>query len=312
MKRPPVTGGFFFAIRESAPTMELGILIVATGKPVDSLRQYPPVSSCSMPFRSRLQMLIALTHRDYVVQFAGAGLGIGWLFVQYLFQIALFYLIFGVVLGGGVDDSLGLESRRMTGPGFLNYLLGAMTLWLPLSEMILRSGAILSENRALIRRTPGAMEAMSYIPLAQAFLHFTILAIPAYLVAAFSEPKGLGPLFPLSYITGLAFLLICFPLCLYLQRVSVLLKDLSPILRLALQILFWSTPMVYLIQDAEVLQIMSWNPLFCMVDIQRYLSYAMPLQQVSAMPGLLLLVPISLIAGFLSRIRLKEVCADFL
>ncbi|MCB1140458.1 MAG: hypothetical protein KDK23_16990 [Leptospiraceae bacterium] len=263
--------------------------------------------------RTRLQLLFALAHRDYVVQFAGAGLGIGWLFIQYLFQIALFYLIFGVVLGGGVDDSLGVESKRLTGPGFLNYLLGAMTLWLPLSEMILRSGSILSENRSLIRRTPGAMDAMSWIPLAQACFHFTILSTPAYLVAWLSDPAGgLHFLFPLAYVSGLLFLLICFPLCLYLQRISVLLKDLSPILRLGLQILFWSTPMVYVVMNPDVLTIMSFNPLFCMVDVQRYLTYGMPLQSHAFLPGLLILVPLSLIAGMLSRIRLKEVCADFL
>lgn len=273
--------------------------------------------------QQKLRLLLALTKRDYVVQFAGAGLGIGWLFIQYLFQIALFYLIFGVVLGGDSSD-LGLESRRLTGPGFLNYLLGAMTLWLPLSEMIQRSGSILSENRALIRRTPGALDAMSAVPLLQGLFHFTILFVASSAIA------WLGPLlgpvstanaatgdgyppfsFILAYGTGILFLLICFPLSLYLQRTSVLLKDLSPILRLLLQILFWSTPMVYVIHRTDILSIMSWNPLFCMVDVQRYLSYGLDLQ-ITSFAGLICLVLLSGLAGLLSRFRLREVSADFL
>lgn len=272
----------------------------------------------------RIQFLLALTRRDYVVQFAGAGLGIGWLFVQYLFQIALFYVIFGVVLGGGAEQSMELQSRRMAGPDFLNYILGAMTLWLPLSEMLLRSGSILSENRSLIRRTPGALDAMSWIPMVQALFHFTILSVAALMVAALTSWNetsalshsqmmgGPGALFALSYVTGIVFLFATFPLCVYLQRVSVLLKDLTPILRLALQILFWSTPMVYIVGNQQVLSILSWNPLFCMVDVQRHLAYDMPMQSDPFLPGLLLLLPVSMMAGLLSRIRLKEICADFL
>jgi len=271
----------------------------------------------------KLRLLLALTRRDYVVQFAGAGLGIGWLFIQYLFQIALFFLIFGVVLGGENSSDLGVESRRLTGPGFLNYLLAAMTLWLPLSEMVQRSGSILSENRSLIRRTPGALDAMSNVPTVQALFHFSILflasgiiAIPDFLDAGQSDgihPDSSVPFvtLPLAYLSGIVFLLLCHPLSLYVQRVSVLLKDLSPILRLLLQVLFWSTPMVYVINRPDILEIMSWNPLFCMVDVQRFLTYGLPMQS-PAMYGIVWLAILSAIAGLLSRFRLREVSADFL
>ena len=245
-----------------------------------------------------------------MVQYAGAGLGIGWLFVQYLFQIGIFYLIFGVVLSSGQNESLGVEAHRITGPDFLNYLLGAMTLWLPLSEMLLRSGSILSENRGLIRRTPGAMDAMTWIPLSQAILHFTILSVPTWIIAYASG--GLAWTFPLGFFIGLFFLVAMAPFCIYLQRVSVLLKDLSPILRLGTQILFWATPMVYVVHNEKILSLMSWNPLFCMVDLERHLLYGMPPMADASLFGLLWFLPASLLLGLLSRFRLKEVSADFL
>ena len=68
----------------------------------------------------RLRIILSLVRRDYAVQYAGTALGFTWVLVQYLFQILLFFLIFGVLLRQAMPGRLDAVSG---GAGdYLSYL----------------------------------------------------------------------------------------------------------------------------------------------------------------------------------------------
>lgn len=249
------------------------------------------------------RLLLALVRRDYAVQFAGTSLGIAWLFIQYIFQIAVFYVIFGFLLGGG-KVSLGPASGD-----YLVYLLTGMCLWMPLSDMLIRSGSILSENRALIRRTSVSADLFARVPFIQAVLHYLLLVL---IVAPIAYARSaLSPLFFLAIPVGLATLWFFSGWALIFARMSIILKDVSPILRLVLQVVFWCTPFVYTV-PTKWLGLLGWNPLFGPLEWHRALFSATPLPDGGAAFGAAALMIGSIPLFALATYRLGTITADHL
>lgn len=234
--------------------------------------------------------ILSLVRRDYAVQFAGTALGIVWVLVQYAFQIAIFYLIFGVILAPAAPDSAepaladslssgkladSLNSGKlaaMTGGSadYLSYLLGGMVLWLPISEMLLRACSILADNRGLIRRTGLGLRGFLWVPVFEAVLHYTLIF---GMVALLGLARGvLSPLAPLAYLGGLGLLFALSGWAFIFARASILLKDISPLLRLAFQLIFWLTPIVYVV-GPDVMGIFAWNPVTAPVELHRRLLF---------------------------------------
>jgi lipopolysaccharide transport system permease protein len=249
------------------------------------------------PMPALLRTLFALIRRDYAVQYAGMTLGLFWLFINYGMQIGVFYLVIGKELYAGEKE-------------YVIRLLSGMTLWIPLAEMLIRSGSILSENRVLIRRTNTGRELFIWIPVVQAMFHYLLLAIPISLILSCSR-SGLSPLSALfSLITGLLAgwiaLLIVSPWALILAKLAVILRDLTPLLRPVLQILFWLTPIAYL--PAQWSQ---WNPLTYLMALHASFFAGSPLPasgSLAALTGLFITVAASLTGS----IRLSPIVEDHL
>lgn len=251
-------------------------------------------------------MVASLVRRDYAVQYAGTALGFLWVVGQYAFQIGVYFAIFGWLFPAAAG-------RSALGPGdrdYLAYLLGGMGLWLPLSESLLRCGSILADNRALIRRTDLGMFGFLWLPIAEAIIHYAILfaLIGAVLFVrgdlawtALAAPLWAGAV--VLALSGWGFIL---------ARASVLLRDLTPLLRLAFQLLFWLTPIVYAVNDSLAAWL-AWNPLYGPFELHRALITGQGLEralQPVAWKGAAALALLSIPAYVLSARRLKQVVED--
>ena len=185
----------------------------------------PPVLARRLHWiREDLSLIYSLVRRDYALQYAGTLLGLAWLLVQYVFQVALFYVIFGLLLPAG---------GRVAGPenaDYLAYLLGGMALWLPLSEMLLRGCGILTENRQVVRRTVVGARLLLWVPVFEALVHYTILFV---LVLGVGALRGTSPgWFPAAYAFGCLVILFFGGWSFLLARVGIIFKDVSPLMRL--------------------------------------------------------------------------------
>jgi len=243
---------------------------------------------------------LSLVRRDYAVQFAGTMFGLVWLFAQYGFQIAVFFVVFGFLL----PDRPGTA-----GGNFLAYLFGGMTLWLPLSEMLLRSCSILSDNAALIRRTNVGPARFVWVPVAQSFFHYFLIFIPAVIYAAFHGT--LTMLFPLGFLFGLLTLFFFSGWAFVFARIGVILKDISPVLRLVMQLIFWCTPIVYRAEGAWK-KYFILNPFYSIFELHRSLTFSSGSLSPDVWIGLSWFVPLSLLAFMLSHLRLKAIAVDHL
>ncbi|MEQ9367075.1 MAG: ABC transporter permease [Leptospirales bacterium] len=220
-------------------------------------------------------LILSLVRRDYAVQFAGTALGIVWVLVQYIFQIGIFFLIFGVILpqAPGAAEAGGGKLAAFTAgrADYLSFLLGGMCLWLPLSEMLLRSCSILADNRGLIRRTGLGLRGFLWVPVFEGLIHYALIF---GIVAAVGFARGvLSPLFPLAFLGGSLVLLLFSGWAFIFARISILLKDVSPLMRLIFQIAFWLTPIVYVV-SLDWMRYFAWNPLTGILETHRRLLFS--------------------------------------
>jgi len=236
-----------------------------------------------------LSVLLALVRREYRLQYAGSILGTGWLILEYVLQVSIFYFIFHFVFQKSPDPLP---------------LLAGMLYWLPLAELFVKTASSLSRNRALIRRTALPAGLFGLVPLFQAILQFLIFALLA--LPLFWHRTTIAD-FLLACLLGTAnLILFSFPARIFAWQ-SVVFRDLSTLIRMALPALFWTLPIVYQL-PAEYSAFMAYHPLAWPLSVIQYLLAASKLT-VSFLPFFCYGVFFLSLFG-LARLRLASVARD--
>lgn len=242
-------------------------------------------------------LLFALTKRDYAIQYAGSILGIIWMVFQSLFFLGL-YVFISIVLN---LNQFYNQSKDFS------LLLSGVVFWIPLQEYILRTSNILVENRNLLKKTTISPYYILLIPSLQMSFHYILLCIPFGLILYF-----LGVLNLYFYVFGVGFLILSafflFPILVYLANSNILLKDISPILRIFLQLVFWSLPILYS-PNSKFSVVLSWNPLFSSLEIFRYFilaNYSPKINWVS----ICVLIFVSSFFWFFANLRIQKIVLD--
>ena len=248
-----------------------------------------------------LQILWILVKRDYALQFAGSVLGILWMLIQSLSLISIYTFVFFIL-----NKSSNLPDSKLD---YSSYIFVGLLFWIPLQEMLVRGVTILTDNRQLIKRSSLGPNLFLWIPFLQMLIHSFVISIPVFGILFWKGSLDLG-YFYLSYlvmfVTGLYLMFVLE----YPARINILLKDISPIMRLIAQILFWTLPVLYF-PSGTLREVNLYNPLLIPLDIFRTIT----LQDYSIQfPIFLFLIPLSIfiLIFILTRFKLDEVVLDHL
>lgn len=246
---------------------------------------------------SKLSVLWILVRRDYALQYAGSFLGITWMLLQNLTLIFIYAFVFLV---------LNLKNPQ-TQSDYSGYVFSGLLFWIPLQELLLRGTSILTDNRQLIKRSSLGMDLFLWVPFVQYMIHFTLTAIPIGIILYFYSGFALGG-FLLSFFwmgfVGLYVLL----LINYLSRLNIILKDISPLVRLLSQLLFWSLPILYY-PNGILGAINQYHPLMIPLDVFRSLvlvGHSSSFSYITFFPYL----AVFLCIFYLSRKRFHQVVLD--
>jgi lipopolysaccharide transport system permease protein len=207
-------------------------------------------------FFQRLTLVWILTKRDYAIQFAGTKFGLAWMVFQSIALISLYILIFSI---------LNLKSSSNH---YIDILSGVL-FWIPIQDMILKSSQILVENRNIIKKSKIGISLFLKVPILQFFIHLSLLFLPCLIFFVWLGKLNIF-LFILNFFWMLFCVILLYPFISYLSQANVLLKDISPMLRILLQFLFWTLPILYTPSLAWK-EILSWNPFYFMLEIFRFL-----------------------------------------
>lgn len=207
------------------------------------------------PIIRHLPHLLLFARQDLLDRHRDSLLGVFWVFLQPLAYILIYSLVFS-----------GLMKSRLTGfedqPfAYTQYLISGLLIWMLMTNTIVQLSSIYQTKAHIIRKIPVSLSIMPlYVPLVETVIYLVgMLAFALILVVMGQALTWYWLWLPIVLLLAL---LIAYPLGLIVGMLGVFLPDLRTATPIALQLLFWLTPIVYLstILPESVQQIMHYNP----------------------------------------------------
>ncbi len=210
----------------------------ASRAPTGALRHLRPILGYpALVWRNRFMMQNFL-RRDLMGRVHGSFLGIWWILLQPMLQFVLYFFVFGVMFGGGLDFRYAL------------YLFSGVIVFHALVEATTQCCTIIVENGNLVKKVAFPSEVL---PVHVGFVSLVIYAVGA--VVCFAAGLVSGTMTPGLALLGLPLLLVLqfvltLGIGLLLANAYVFVRDTSQIWRIAtmswqfLSPVFWEPKLV--------------------------------------------------------------------
>jgi lipopolysaccharide transport system permease protein len=254
------------------------------------------------------QLIAALTARDLKARYRGSILGFFWSLANPLLLLGVYTLVFTVFFPQQVIS-------REAGPYPL-FLFAGILPWTFFSAALLESTVSISSNAGLIKKVMFPAEALPLVVVSSHLVHFA-LAMPILLVAtgAFALANKITMHATIALVPLLMILQTLFVagLAMTVASASVLFRDLRDIITNLMQLGFFITPIIYLVDNIHS------RPLRALLRLNPMTPFVVSYQDVlffGHLPGLadsLLMVAYalaSLTLGFFVFERLRDVLAE--
>lgn len=193
-------------------------------------------------------------------QFTRSKLGALWGIFNPLAQVLIYALVLSHVLAArlpGIDHEFG----------FSIYLMSGMLGFSLFSDIINRSVHLFLENANLIKKINFPRVTLPCIMLGSCLLNNTILFSAIVIIFSLFDHSFNMTILWLIPLTG-TIILFAFGMGLMLGVMNVFIRDISQIVPIILQIMFWFTPIVYPVNiiPEEYLPLLMLNPLFPLIE----------------------------------------------
>ena len=220
-------------------------------------------------------LLWEFLRRDLQGRYVGSAMGFFWSVINPLILLALYWAVFGLILKIRAPERMGDTGRA----GFALYIFCGLVPWYAIQEALVRSTTCVVDNAHLIRQ-----------------VRFPAKVLPAYLIVS----SIVNQLFATAVLLlGLVFLgdgiqfsvimlpfalivqaAICFGLGLLLATLHTYLRDVAPLVTVALMACMWMTPLFYSVEMAEA------SGLGHLILANPFAHLVMLYQEIFLMPGM--------------------------
>ena len=250
------------------------------------------------------QLIAALTARDLKARYRGSLLGFFWSLANPLLLLGVYTLVFTKFFPQQVVQPYPL------------FLFSGSLPWTVFTAAVLESTTSISANAGLIKKVMFPAEALPLVVVLSHLVHF-VLALPILLAAIFAF-AALGK-FDLSWTIFLAPLLMLLQtlfvagIALTVSSASVLFRDLRDIIANLLQLGFFVTPILYLIDNIQsrVLRAMlRVNPMTAFIVAYQDIFFFGRLPNLSDAILIVTYAGGSLVLGFFVFDRLRDTLAE--
>jgi ABC-type polysaccharide/polyol phosphate export permease len=174
-----------------------------------------------------------LVIKDLRIRYSRSILGFFWVFLSPLLIVAVFYIIFSIILQVKTEEA-----------PFILYLMSAIFPWRFFQDSLMSSTTSLTDNKNLIRESSFSHY---LIPLSIVFSNCIIFlpSLVILIITALIYLKGLPIFIVLLPIVLAVHLIVTFSIALVASILYVKWRDTRYILEVVLQALFYSTPVFY-------------------------------------------------------------------
>ena len=231
-------------------------------------------------------------------KYKNSFLGVLWSFLNPLLQIAVYAIVFPLIL-------------KNTQPNYVVFLCAGLIPWTFFSTAINRAAFTLIENGNLLKKVYFPREILPISVVTSEAVNFIISTI---IIIAFVIGGGI-PLTKYILIYPLIFIvqyILVLGLSFIVSSVTVYFRDLQHLIGVALQLLFYATPIVYASNTIpqEFAWILKLNPMTYIIDGYRNIFYNCTMPDIK---GLLIVLAVSVaicIIGYLIFNKLQKRFAE--
>lgn len=237
-------------------------------------------------------LILNFARQDLKDRYAGSMLGGLWSFIMPLINILIFALIFSQIMGARLE-SFGAEFSRY---GYSIYLISGILAWNAFSSTVARVTNVFHDKRNLIGKVSIRLDLLPvYILLTETFIFAVSFAFFTGFLLIIGFPiSGWWCLLPLLYLLQQMF---AYSLGFILAVFSVFIQDIKELTNVVLQLWFWLTPIVYVVNIVPdgIRQLLMLNPMVHFISawrsiiIDQQMPNLLPLALLSAV-GLFMLV----------------------
>lgn len=194
---------------------------------------------------------------DFKRKYAGSVLGVLWAFLQPMITIALYWFVF----------QLGFKSQPIDDFPFILWLMVGLVPWFFISESIVNATTSMADYSYLVKKVVFKID---YLPLAKMlsvfFVQIALIALAIICITA----AGFKPSF--CYLQLFIYIVYMF---LFATAVSyltatlfVFFKDVIQIVSIVIQVVFWMTPIVYMIDNMPegIRGVLTFNPIYYVIS----------------------------------------------
>lgn len=203
------------------------------------------------------EVLNLLIRRDLKARYKDSALGMFWVLIKPLVQLALYFVAIGLFLGA---------SRGI--PNFAIFIFTGLTIYGMFSEILSGATQSVTQNGGLIKKVYLPREIFPLASTGSALINsgiqFALLIVASVLSGAFNySPEAL-------YIIPSVLIVIVYALALgiLLSAVNVYLRDMQYLIEVFLMIFMWASPIIYswgmvakIIGPGILLEIYTNNPI---------------------------------------------------
>lgn len=202
-------------------------------------------------------LIVRMTVYDLKMRYLGSSMGILWGFVSPLVTIGVYWVVF----------KYGLKAHAPSGGDFGPWFIAGILPWFLFSEVMLNGCGAILEKPYLVQKLVFRVEFLPFIKLMSSLLVHGILVticITAFTWQTGSFSTDIPQL--LYYMAGLS----CIALggAFLFSAITVFIRDMTQILQVILQLLFWLTPILwtYAMLPESLRRWFQLNPLACFVE----------------------------------------------
>lgn len=209
-------------------------------------------------YQSR-HLIWKLAKNDFKKRYAGSYLGAVWAMVQPVVTVAMYYVVFDVIMGTG--------KSMVPDKPYVLFLTAGLVPWFYFSEALNNGTNALLEYNYLVKKVVFKISVLPIIKIiAATFIHVFFAAVLLVIAACYGYFPTIYTI-QLIYYSFCLFILVlgmCYTTC----AVMVFFKDIGQIISILLQIGMWATPILWDIRGISptAQMLVKINPLVYIVN----------------------------------------------
>jgi len=209
-------------------------------------------------YQSR-HLIWKLARNDFKKRYAGSYLGAVWAMVQPVVTVAMYYVVFDVIMGTG--------NAMVPDKPYVLFLTAGLVPWFYFNEALNNGTNALLEYNYLVKKVVFKISVLPIIKIiAATFIHVFFVLVMLVIAAIYGY-------YPSVYMIQLVYYSFCLfvfvlGLCYSTCAIMVFFKDIGQIISILLQIGMWATPILWDVNGLSntVQMIVKINPLVYIVN----------------------------------------------